>query len=247
MIWCKMSNVDPEKLPRHIAIIMDGNGRWAKGRALGRVLGHRKGVESVRVVVKSCARIGIEVLTLYAFSMENWFRPQEEVSALMKLLAEFLDREIDEMMNRGIRLQAIGRIDALGHEVLSKLKETMDKTAGNKGMVLNLALSYGGREEIAMAARKILDDGLAGKIKTEDVDEQLFQNYLYTSGLPDPDLLIRTGGEHRISNFLLFQSAYTEFYFSTTLWPDFREEELLEAVAHYQKRERRFGRISEQL
>ena len=247
MIWCKMSNVDPEKLPRHIAIIMDGNGRWAKGRALGRVLGHRKGVESVRVVVKSCAKIGIEVLTLYAFSMENWFRPQEEVSALMKLLSEFLDREIDEMMNRGIRLQAIGRIDALGHEVLSKLKETMDKTAGNKGMVLNLALSYGGREEIAMAARKILDDGLAGKIKTEDVDEQLFQNYLYTSGLPDPDLLIRTGGEHRISNFLLFQSAYTEFYFSTTLWPDFREEELLEAVAHYQKRERRFGRISEQL
>lgn len=242
-----MSNVDPEKLPRHVAIIMDGNGRWAKGRALGRVLGHRKGVESVRVVVKSCARIGIEVLTLYAFSMENWFRPQEEVSALMKLLSEFLDREIDEMMNRGIRLQAIGRIDALGHEVLSKLKETMDKTAGNKGMVLNLALSYGGREEIAMAARKILDDGLAGKIKTEDVDEQLFQNYLYTSGLPDPDLLIRTGGEHRISNFLLFQSAYTEFYFSTTLWPDFREEELLEAVAHYQKRERRFGRISEQL
>jgi len=242
-----MSNVDPEKLPRHIAIIMDGNGRWAKGRALGRVLGHRKGVESVRVVVKSCAKIGIEVLTLYAFSMENWFRPQEEVSALMKLLSEFLDREIDEMMNRGIRLQAIGRIDALGHEVLSKLKETMDKTAGNKGMVLNLALSYGGREEIAMAARKILDDGLAGKIKTEDVDEQLFQNYLYTSGLPDPDLLIRTGGEHRISNFLLFQSAYTEFYFSTTLWPDFREEELLEAVAHYQKRERRFGRISEQL
>lgn len=242
-----MSNIDPEKLPRHIAIIMDGNGRWAKSRALGRVLGHRKGVESVREIVKSCARIGIEVLTLYAFSMENWFRPKEEVSALMKLLSEFLDREIEEMMNQGIRLQAIGRIDALDREVLGKLKETMDKTADNKGLVLNLALSYGGREEIAMAARKILADGLAGKIQTDDVNEQLFQSYLYTSGLPDPDLLIRTGGEHRISNFLLFQSAYTEFYFSTTLWPDFREEQLLEAIAHYQRRERRFGRISEQL
>jgi len=242
-----MSNIDPEKLPRHVAIIMDGNGRWAKGHAMGRVLGHRKGAESVRVAVKTCRKTGIEVLTLYAFSMENWFRPQEEVSALMKLLAEYLDGELQEMMDQDIRLMAIGRIDSLDHAVLRKLRDTIEKTSGNKGMVLNLALSYGGREEIAMAARKILNDGLAGKIKADEVDEQLFQSYLYTSGLPDPDLLIRTGGEHRISNFLLFQSAYTELYFTGALWPDFREEELLEAIAHYQKRERRFGRISEQL
>jgi undecaprenyl diphosphate synthase len=242
-----MSNIDPAKLPRHIAIIMDGNGRWAKGHALGRVLGHRKGAESVRVAVKTCRKTGIEVLTLYAFSMENWFRPQEEVSALMKLLAEYLDGEVQEMMDQDIRLMAIGRIDSLDNAVLRKLKDTIEKTSGNKGMVLNLALSYGGREEIAMVARRILNDGLAGKIKADDVDEQLFQRYLYTSGLPDPDLLIRTGGEHRISNFLLFQSAYTELYFSGALWPDFREEDLLEAIAQYQKRERRFGRISEQL
>jgi undecaprenyl diphosphate synthase len=242
-----MSELDPAKLPRHIAIIMDGNGRWAKGHALGRVLGHRNGVESVRVVVKSCRRIGIDVLTLYAFSMENWLRPQEEVSALMKLLVEYLDGEAQEMMEHNIRLTTIGRIDSLDNAVLKKLRETMEKTAGNNGMVLNLALSYGGREEIATAAKRILNDGLAGRINPEDVTEQLLQNYLYSSGLPDPDLLIRTGGEHRISNFLLFQAAYSEFYFSNTLWPDFREPELLEAIADFQKRERRFGRISEQL
>ncbi len=242
-----MSDIDPEKLPKHIAIIMDGNGRWAKSHALGRVLGHRKGVESVRTVVETCRRRGIAVLTLYAFSMENWFRPHEEVSALMKLLAEFLDVEVQEMMDQDIKLMATGKIESLDPAVLRKLKGAMEKTSGNRAMVLNLALSYGGREEIAMAARKILNDGLSGKIKADDVDEELFQSYLYTSGLPDPDLLIRTGGEHRISNFLLFQSAYTELYFTSTLWPDFREEDLLEAIVHYQKRERRFGRISEQL
>lgn len=242
-----MSDIDPEKLPKHIAIIMDGNGRWAKGHALKRALGHRKGVESVRTVVEICRKTGIDVLTLYAFSMENWFRPHEEVSALMKLLAEFLDGEVQEMMDQDIKLMATGKIDSLEPAVLRKLKGAMEKTSGNRGMVLNLALSYGGREEIAMAARKILSDGLSGKIKADDVDEALFQSYLYTSGLPDPDLLIRTGGEHRISNFLLFQSAYTELYFTSALWPDFREEDLLEAIAHYQKRERRFGRISEQL
>lgn len=250
MVTCvgwMMSSIDSGKLPQHIAIIMDGNGRWAKGHALGRVLGHRKGAESVRVAVKTCRRIGIKFLTLYAFSMENWFRPQVEVSALMKLLEEYLDGEAQEMMAQDIRLMAIGRIDSLDKAVLKKLRETMAITAGNSGMVLNLALSYGGREEIAMAARRMLKDGLAGKIKPEDVNEQLMQSYLYTSELPDPDLLIRTGGEHRISNFLLFQAAYTEFYFSNVLWPDFRETELLEAIAEFQKRERRFGRISEQL
>ncbi|MCK9362077.1 MAG: isoprenyl transferase [Syntrophales bacterium] len=242
-----MSSIDSGKLPQHIAIIMDGNGRWAKSHALGRVLGHRKGAESVRVAVKTCRRIGIKFLTLYAFSMENWFRPQEEVSALMKLLEEYLEGEAEEMMEQDIRLMAIGRIDSLDKGVLEKLRETMEKTAGNGGMVLNLALSYGGREEIAMAARRMLNEGLAGKFRPEEVTEQLFQRYLYTSELPDPDLLIRTGGEHRISNFLLFQAAYTEFYFSNVLWPDFREPELLEAIAEFQKRERRFGRISEQL
>jgi undecaprenyl diphosphate synthase len=242
-----MSSIDPVKLPRHIAIIMDGNGRWAKSHALGRALGHRKGAESVRAAVKTCRRIGIDFLTLYAFSMENWFRPQEEVRALMKLLEEYLDGEAQELMTQDIRLMAIGRLDALDAEILKKLRTIIAQTSGNRGMVLNLALSYSGREEIAMAARKILDDGLAGKIKPEDVNEQLLGGYLYTSGIPDPDLLIRTGGEHRISNFLLFQAAYTEFFFSNTLWPDFREPELLEAIAHFQKRERRFGRIIEQL
>lgn len=242
-----MSSMDSGKLPQHIAIIMDGNGRWAKSRALGRVLGHRKGAESVRAVVKTCRRIGIKFLTLYAFSMENWFRPQEEVGALMRLLEEYLDGEAREMMEQDIRLMAIGRINSLDKVVLKKLRETMEETAGNGGMVLNLALSYGGREEIAMAARSIMNDGLSGKIRPEDMSEQLFQSYLYTGELPDPDLLIRTGGEHRISNFLLFQSAYTEFYFSDVLWPDFREPELLAAIAEFEKRERRFGRISEQL
>lgn len=238
--------MDSGKLPQHIAIIMDGNGRWAKSHALGRVLGHRKGAESVRAVVKTCRRIGIKFLTLYAFSMENWFRPQE-VGALMRLLEEYLEGEAREMMEQDIRLMAIGRINSLDKAVLKKLRKTMEETAGNGGMVLNLALSYGGREEIAMAARSIMNDGLAGNIRPEDMSEQLFQSYLYTSELPDPDLLIRTGGEHRISNFLLFQSAYTEFYFSDVLWPDFREPELLAAIAEFEKRERRFGRISEQL
>ncbi len=242
-----MDGIDPERLPKHIAIIMDGNGRWAKSQALGRVLGHRKGVESVRVAVKTCRQLGIEALTLYAFSMENWFRPREEVSALMKLLLEYLEKEAREMMEQNIRLTAIGRIDSLDKTVSDTLRATMEMTSANSGMVLNLALSYGGREEIAMAARKILEDGLSGRITPDDVNEKLLHSYMYTAGIPDPDLLIRTGGEHRISNFLLFQAAYTEFYFSSTLWPDFREPELLEAIAQFQKRERRFGRISEQL
>ena len=242
-----MNTIDPNNLPQHIAIIMDGNGRWANSHAMGRVLGHRKGAESVREVVKTCRRIGIHFLTLYAFSMENWFRPEEEIHALMKLLKEYLDGEEDEMMKQDIRLMAIGKLDSLHKNVFEKLQNTMKKTSKNSKMVLNLALSYGGREEIAMAARHILSDGLAGKIKPDEINEQLIQRYLYTKELPDPDLLIRTGGEWRISNFLLFQMAYTEFYFTKTLWPDFREDELLEAIAQFQKRERRFGRIGEQL
>jgi len=242
-----MKEIDPDKLPQHIAIIMDGNGRWAGRHAMGRVLGHRKGAESVRVVVRTCRRIGLSCLTLYAFSMENWLRPKTEVRALLKLLEEYLVNEAQEMMDQGIRLTAIGNLDSLGAPVLMKLRETIERTAGNQGMVLNLALSYGGRDEIAMAAGRMVSDSLAGKIKPADVTKELLQRYLYTSALPDPDLLIRTGGEYRISNFLLWQMAYTEFYFTDILWPDFREPDLMEAIAEYQQRERRFGRTSEQL
>lgn len=242
-----MKEIDPDKLPQHIAIIMDGNGRWAGRHAMGRVLGHRKGAESVRVVVRTCRRIGISCLTLYAFSMENWLRPKAEVRALLKLLEEYLVNEAQEMMDQGIRLTAIGNLDSLGAPVLMKLRETIERTAGNQGMVLNLALSYGGRDEIATAAGRMVSDSLAGKIKPEDVTKELLQRYLYTSALPDPDLLIRTGGEYRISNFLLWQMAYTEFYFTDILWPDFREPDLMEAITEYQQRERRFGRTSEQL
>lgn len=242
-----MKEIDPDKLPQHIAIIMDGNGRWAGRHAMGRVLGHRKGAESVRVVVRTCRRIGLSCLTLYAFSMENWLRPKAEVRALLKLLEEYLVNEAQEMMDQGIRLTAIGNLDSLGAPVLMKLRETIERTAGNQGMVLNLALSYGGRDEIATAAGRMVSDSLAGKIKPEDVTKELLQRYLYTSALPDPDLLIRTGGEYRISNFLLWQMAYTEFYFTDILWPDFREPDLMEAIAEYQQRERRFGRTSEQL
>ena len=242
-----MKEIDPDKLPQHIAIIMDGNGRWAERHAMGRVLGHRKGAESVRVVVRTCRRIGISCLTLYAFSMENWLRPKAEVRALLQLLKEYLVNEVQEMMDQDIRLTAIGNLDSLGAPVLMKLRETIERTAGNQGMVLNLALSYGGRDEIATAAGRMVSDSLAGKIKPADVTKELCQRYLYTSGLPDPDLLIRTGGEYRISNFLLWQMAYTEFYFTDILWPDFREPDLMEAIAEYQQRERRFGRTSEQL
>ncbi|MDP2839758.1 MAG: isoprenyl transferase [Syntrophales bacterium] len=242
-----MKEIDPDKLPQHIAIIMDGNGRWAERHAMGRVLGHRKGAESVRVVVRTCRRIGISCLTLYAFSMENWLRPKAEVRALLQLLKEYLVNEVQEMMDQDIRLTAIGNLSSLGAPVLMKLRETIERTAGNRGMVLNLALSYGGRDEIATAAGRMVSDSLAGKIKPADVTKELCQRYLYTSALPDPDLLIRTGGEYRISNFLLWQMAYTEFYFTDILWPDFREPDLMEAIAEYQQRERRFGRTSEQL
>jgi len=242
-----MKEIDSDKLPKHIAIIMDGNGRWAERHAMGRVLGHRKGAESVRVVVRTCRRIGISCLTLYAFSMENWLRPKVEVRALLKLLEEYLVNEVQEMMDQDIRLTAIGNLSSLGAPVLMKLRETIERTAGNRGMVLNLALSYGGRDEIATAAGRMVSDSLAGKIKPGEVTKELFQRYLYTSALPDPDLLIRTGGEYRISNFLLWQMAYTEFYFTDILWPDFREPDLMEAIAEYQQRERRFGRTSEQL
>lgn len=242
-----MREIDPASIPRHIAIIMDGNGRWAQKHSLGRVLGHRKGAEAVRATVKTCRRLGVPYLTLYAFSVENWLRPEEEVSALIQLLREYLDGEIQEMMDQDIRLAAIGDIDSLGDPVRTKLREAIERTARNQGMVLNLALSYGGRDEIVRAARNLIGDALAGIIRPEEATKELFSRYLYTTDLPDPDLLIRTGGECRVSNFLLWQMAYTEFYFTDVLWPDFREQHLLEAIADYQQRERRFGMTSDQL
>ncbi len=240
-----MSKYELEKIPQHLAIIMDGNGRWAMRKGLSRIMGHRQGVKAVRKTVKACRELGIKVLTLYAFSKENWNRPQDEVSALMNLLYEYLGRELDEMLKNGIRLNAIGEIDRLPKKVQAKLASAMESTASNKGMILNLALSYGGRAEIAKAARKIAMLCLEGKIKPEEIDEKLFASYLDTAGLPDPDLIIRTSGEKRLSNFLLFQAAYSELYITDTLWPDFNEEELFKALDDYQRRDRRFGCIKE--
>jgi undecaprenyl diphosphate synthase len=235
------------KLPRHIAIIMDGNGRWAEKHMLGRIAGHRKGADSVRITVKTCREIGIPYLTLYAFSVENWLRPSDEVRALMELLEAYLSSELTAFLENDIRLQSIGDIDALSEPVRKILREVKEKTAKNKGMVLNLALSYGSRDEIVEAVKKLSKDIQTGIIQLQDISKELFSNYLYTSGIPDPDLLIRTSGEYRLSNFLLWQSAYTEFYFTDTLWPDFKKKHLMAAIADFQNRERRFGLTSDQI
>jgi undecaprenyl diphosphate synthase len=242
-----MEEIDKEKLPKHIAIIMDGNGRWAKKKLLNRISGHMKGVDAVREVVTACRELGIKVLTLYALSTENLRRPKEEVTALMGLLKEYLLKEQKEMVQNNIRLCAIGRLEDLPADVRNTLQETIEKTGQCDGMVLNLALSYGGRAEILHAAKGFFSDLRRGKMKPEEMTEELFSQYLWTWGLPDPDLLIRTSGEFRISNFLLWQIAYTELYVTETLWPDFDREELLKAIADYQSRERRFGLTSEQL
>lgn len=242
-----MEEIDKERLPHHIAIIMDGNGRWARKKSLNRISGHIKGVDAVREVVKACRELGIKVLTLYAFSIENWRRPKEEVTALMELLKEYLIKEREEMVSNNIRLCAIGRIGDLPEEVQETLRETMRRTEGCTGMILNLALSYGGRTEILHALRGIVADLEKGMLKPEELTLERFAQYLWTRGLPDPDLLIRTSGEFRISNFLLWQIAYTELYVTETLWPDFDRKELIQAIADYQSRERRFGMTSEQL
>lgn len=242
-----MEKIDKNNLPGHIAIIMDGNGRWAKNQNLNRISGHLKGVDAVREVVTFCRELGIKVLTLYAFSIENWQRPEEEVAALMGLLREYLLKERGEMVKNNIRLSAIGRLEDLPSNVRTVLDETMMKTEHCDGMILNLALSYGGRSEILHAVHGILSDLRKGRVKEEEIDLSSFPQYLWTRGLPDPDLLIRTSGESRISNFLLYQMAYTELYLTETLWPDFNREELLKAIADYQSRERRFGLTSEQI
>jgi len=242
-----MQRIDVNKLPQHIAIIMDGNGRWAQKHTLGRIVGHRKGAEAVRSTVKLCREIGIKYLTLYAFSVENWIRPAQEVEALMGLLENYLHAELKEMLDNNIRLITIGNTEALTGRIRQSLQDVIKKTSHNQGMVLNLALSYGGRDEIIAAVNNLLRDMRLGKLKEGEVTKDLFASYLYTAGLPDPDLLIRTSGEYRLSNFLLWQTAYTEFYFTDVLWPDFGGDDLLEAIASYQKRERRYGLTSDQL
>lgn len=235
------------EIPRHIAIIMDGNGRWAKSKNLPRIAGHREGVESVREIVKSSARIGVKYLTLYTFSTENWKRPKTEVTTLMRLLVKVLRREIQELHNNDVRLQAIGDIPALPKDVQKELADAIDKTRNNKTLTLVLALSYSGRWEIVDAVRSIARDLKEGKISEEEIKIDTFSKYLNTKNIPDPDLLIRTSGEMRISNFLLWQLAYSEMYITPVFWPQFREKDLLEAIADYGKRERRFGKVSEQL
>ncbi|MBI4054601.1 MAG: isoprenyl transferase [Elusimicrobia bacterium] len=230
-------SLDPQRLPRHIAVIMDGNGRWAQERHLPRLAGHRAGVESVREAVRTCARLGIPVLTLYAFSTENWKRPPEEIQELMRLLGYVLDREVEELHANGVRLKTIGRIAELPEFVQTKLRAAAERLKDNSALLLNLALNYGGRQEILDAVCAARDAGL------ETLDEAALSRHLYTAGLPDPDLLIRTSGEMRLSNFLLWQIAYAELYVTPVHWPDFRRKDLLEAIAQYQRRCRRFGGV----
>ena len=233
--------VDFDRLPQHVAVIMDGNGRWAAQRHLPRVEGHRAGIESVREVVEGSARLGIGVLTLYAFSVENWKRPPSEVSTLMMLLKRYLRLELKTLLSNNIRFKVIGRSDELAPDVRNELRAAEDKTAGNRGMQFNIALNYGGRAEIIEAAKQML----AARVDPETLDEARFSGFLYTAGQPDPDLLIRTSGEMRVSNFLLWQIAYAEIWVTDTLWPDFRKRDLLEAILAYQKRDRRYGGITQ--
>lgn len=227
--------------PDHVAVIMDGNGRWAEKSGLRRIFGHREGVNSVRETTTECARMGIKSLTLYAFSVENWKRPRAEVRYLMRLLRRFLIDELPTLMENGVRLIGIGRLADLPADTLKTLRETERLTADNQGMVLRLALSYGSRTELADAARRLADDVVAGRMASKDIDEETLREYLYDPDTPDPDLLIRTAGEMRISNFLLWQISYSEFYVTDVCWPGFRREHLLEALKSYAGRERRFG------
>jgi undecaprenyl diphosphate synthase len=237
-------DLNASNLPSHIAIIMDGNGRWAKKRLKHRIKGHEKGADTVRMVVRTAREIGVRFLTLYAFSTENWQRPKTEVMALMELLKRFLKSEAKEMMENDIQLNTIGQVERLPKDVLSVLTETMDMTEQNTGMTLNLALSYGSRAEIVRMAQNLAKEALSGSITPEAITSKTIADHLYTSGMMDPDLLIRTGGEMRISNFLLWQIAYSEIIVTDTLWPDFTREEFIQSIIEYQGRERRFGRVT---
>jgi len=240
--WELAQAIDPSRLPEHIAIIMDGNGRWAERRRLPRVAGHKAGIGPVRSTVETCARLGVKALTLYAFSVENWKRPRHEVETLWRLLRYYLRQELPELQKNDIRLQAIGRLDALPAPVRAELDAAVEATANNRGLLVNLAINYGGRAEIVDAVNAVLEMArLEGSLAALRMDEDLIATNLYTASCPDPDLLIRTSGEMRISNFLLWQIAYAELYVTETLWPDFTRTDLLEAVVAYQKRERRYG------
>jgi undecaprenyl diphosphate synthase len=238
-----LDGIDPSRMPRHVAVIMDGNGRWAKGRGLPRIEGHRAGVTSVRETVETCARLHLEALTLYAFSTENWKRPHFEVVALMTLLREFLDRERRTLVDNDIRFRPIGRWEALDSSVVRELEKTIAATEGCRGMIFNIALNYSGRQELTDAIRRIAREVAVGKLDPERIDENLVSDHLETAGLPDPDLLIRTSGELRVSNYLLWQIAYAEIWVTKTYWPDFRKRELFEAILEFQKRDRRYGAV----
>ncbi|MBM4122622.1 MAG: isoprenyl transferase [Nitrospira sp.] len=235
--------LNPDLLPRHIAIIMDGNGRWAELRGLPRIAGHAEGIKSVREIITLCRDLDIGALTIYAFSQENWKRPALEINALMMLLEQYLQNEMEELIRKGARFRAIGRVDSLPSTALNWVRRVERETAHLDKLMLNVALSYGGRSEIVDAVRSLAEDVQDGRVQPEMIDEAFLEGYLSTRGLPDPDLLIRTSGETRISNFLLWQLAYTEMYFTPTLWPDFRRREGLLALLEYQKRERRFGQV----
>ena len=233
-------SASPLRIPTHVAIIMDGNGRWAEARGLSRLEGHRAGTENLRRVIRDCVSFGIQYLTIYAFSTENWGRPKDEVEGLMTLLESVIDNELEELSAEGVQIRHIGRLEALPLSLQHKVEQSIVTTQENQRLVLNIAWNYGGRDEIVHAIRKMIAD----KVLPEDVTEELVSNYLYTHGTPDPDLIIRTSGELRISNFLIWQSAYSEWYITPTLWPDFDKNELEKAIVSYSKRERRFGKLS---
>lgn len=241
------NNIDLQKVPQHIAIIMDGNGRWAKQQGENRIYGHYEGVNSVREVVEAAGEVGVKYITLYAFSTENWNRPKEEVDALMELLVSTISAETPQLNKKNVRLQAIGNLKSLPPACLEELNESIDLTSKNTGLTLVLALSYSSKWELIDAVKHIASDAKSGAINIDDISEKHIEHYLCTKHIPDPELMIRTSGEHRISNFLLWQLAYAEFYFTKTLWPDFRKEDLYEAILNFQNRERRFGKTSEQL
>lgn len=242
-----INSIDKNNLPKHLAIIMDGNGRWAKQKGFMRAFGHENGTKSVRVTVETCAKLGIENLTLYAFSTENWNRPKLEVETLMKLLVSSLKNELKTLQDNNIRLNSIGNIEKLPKSIYKELNEVINLTKNNTRMTLTLALSYGSREELLNVVKNISDKVKNNIISIDSIDDSIINEHLYTQNLPDVDLLIRTSGEHRISNFLLWQIAYAELYFTNVLWPDFKDQDLYEAIISYQKRERRFGKTSEQI
>ncbi len=237
--------LDPDRLPKHVAIIMDGNGRWAKKRGLPRIFGHKKGVEVVKKIVRKTRSLGIPYLTLYAFSKENWQRPKKEINFLFSLLKEYLKKEVPELKSQDIRLKIIGDREDFSQDIQEFLEWAENETAQCRELTLCLALSYGGRAEILRAVKLISEEVKRGNIEPSQIEEKLFRKFLYTANIPDPDLLIRTSGEMRISNFLIFQMAYTEFYFTPVYWPDFTEEEYIKALEDFQRRERRFGKVDE--